>query len=115
MLMMKHRPSSTVLSPKMCAMPWFSSILVSLVTGPDTGMLRMLGGHWLGWETGAHCTDWALPRPGHVTPAPREEEPGPGASSGTHQASPALISGHSSRPGSSHQLGHPSGQDKICS
>ena len=30
MLMMKHRPRSTVLRPKMCATPWFSSILVTM-------------------------------------------------------------------------------------
>ena len=44
MLMMKHRPRSTVLRPKMCATPWFSSILVTMhYAGPDTEMLRMLG------------------------------------------------------------------------
>ena len=64
MLMMKHRPRNTVLRPKMCATPWFSSILALVCSllgcwsrhgdAEDAGITEMRSQSRP--ASGAHCT-----------------------------------------------------------
>ena len=90
MLMMKQRPSNTVLRPKMCATPWFSSILVTIYDDAEAGHSRSL--RWVLAAQRDWCSlHWGL-CPGLVTWLRLWEE------------EPSSQQLHTSSSGSSHHL-----------